>query len=177
MRNKTVASILSLFLGGLGIHKFYLGKIWQGVLYLLFSWTLIPFLVGAIEFIVLIAMTDESFDIKYNSKGNLVSKSTNDKKLIRGKSIVEQKTKKDVAEEKTKTPNKNKKQTCVNCGTEITFMTSPNLGGGFLSDGGRICRKCFSEIVKLDRSFGLQSKKKYDTKALKQLIQKHKERI
>ncbi|MCX4383178.1 MAG: TM2 domain-containing protein, partial [Parabacteroides distasonis] len=31
MKSKTVAAVLAIFVGGLGIHKFYLGKTFQGV--------------------------------------------------------------------------------------------------------------------------------------------------
>lgn len=34
MRNKWVAVLLCLFLGGLGIHKFYEGKVGMGILYI-----------------------------------------------------------------------------------------------------------------------------------------------
>ncbi|MBX9704718.1 MAG: NINE protein, partial [Gammaproteobacteria bacterium] len=34
-RNRIVAALLAIFLGGFGIHKFYLGKTGQGILYLL----------------------------------------------------------------------------------------------------------------------------------------------
>jgi TM2 domain-containing membrane protein YozV len=37
LKNKVVAGLLAIFVGGLGIHKFYLGKVGQGILYLLFS--------------------------------------------------------------------------------------------------------------------------------------------
>src|SRR5690242_13343211 len=50
--NKAALLTLTLFAGGLGAHKFYLGKYWQGILYLLFSWTCIPALVALIEFVV-----------------------------------------------------------------------------------------------------------------------------
>lgn len=33
MKNRYVAAILAFFLGGLGVHKFYLGK-WTGIFYL-----------------------------------------------------------------------------------------------------------------------------------------------
>lgn len=46
MKTKGVAIILCFFLGGLGVHKFYLGQSFAGILYLLFCWTLIP---GIIE--------------------------------------------------------------------------------------------------------------------------------
>src|SRR5688500_4448219 len=45
---KTTAGILAILLGGLGIHKFYLGKIGMGILYILFCWTYIPAIVGLI---------------------------------------------------------------------------------------------------------------------------------
>lgn len=41
--------LLALFLGGLGVHKFWQGKTTAGVLYLLFFWTGIPALLALIE--------------------------------------------------------------------------------------------------------------------------------
>jgi hypothetical protein len=64
-KNKLVAALLAIFLGGFGIHKFYLGKIGQGVLYLLFCWTFIPALIGFIEGIIYLATSDQDFERKY----------------------------------------------------------------------------------------------------------------
>jgi hypothetical protein len=64
-RNKLVAALLAILLGGFGIHKFYLGKIAQGVLYLVFCWTFIPALVGFGEGIVYLATSDQEFERKY----------------------------------------------------------------------------------------------------------------
>lgn len=50
--NKVVYCILILFLGGLGIHKFYAGKIGTGILYILFCWTFIPAFIAFIELII-----------------------------------------------------------------------------------------------------------------------------
>ena len=44
-----IAMLLALFLGGFGIHKFYQGKYISGILYLLFSWTLIPVVFSIID--------------------------------------------------------------------------------------------------------------------------------
>ncbi|KXT75196.1 hypothetical protein STRDD10_00398 [Streptococcus sp. DD10] len=44
--NKWVYALLALFFGGLGAHHFYAGKIGTGFMYLLFSWTFIPALIG-----------------------------------------------------------------------------------------------------------------------------------
>jgi len=55
-----------LLLGGLGAHKFYLGRTTQGVLYLLFCWTFIPFLLGIMEGVVYLSMSDASFSAKYS---------------------------------------------------------------------------------------------------------------
>jgi len=65
-RSKTVAALLALFLGGLGIHKFYLGQIGLGVLYLLFCWTWIPSIIAFVEFIIYLCTSDADFDAKYN---------------------------------------------------------------------------------------------------------------
>ncbi|RRB43410.1 TM2 domain-containing protein, partial [Escherichia coli] len=53
------------FLGGFGVHKFYLGKIGQGFLYLIFCWTFIPAIIAFIEFIIYLCDSDEKFARKY----------------------------------------------------------------------------------------------------------------
>ncbi|NVB78380.1 MAG: TM2 domain-containing protein [Kofleriaceae bacterium] len=64
-KSKTSAALLAFFLGGLGIHKFYLGQSAMGVLYLLFCWTFIPALVAFIEFLILLGMSETEFARKY----------------------------------------------------------------------------------------------------------------
>jgi TM2 domain-containing membrane protein YozV len=67
MKNKTTAAILAALLGGLGVHNFYLGKTTKGILYLVFCWTGIPAILALIDFIVILTMTDEKFNLEYNS--------------------------------------------------------------------------------------------------------------
>ena len=50
--NKTLYVLCSLFLGGVGIHKFYADKVWQGVLHLVFFWTTIPTIISIIHGII-----------------------------------------------------------------------------------------------------------------------------
>lgn len=64
-RSKLVAALLALFLGGFGVHKFYLGRAGWGVVYLLFCWTFIPAVVGFIEGILLLVMSEREFNGKY----------------------------------------------------------------------------------------------------------------
>jgi len=64
-RNKTTAALFALFLGGIGVHKFYLGQTAAGVLYLLFFWTFIPALIAFVEALVLFGMSDAAFAQKY----------------------------------------------------------------------------------------------------------------
>ena len=67
--SKKIATILAFpILGGLGIHKFYLGKIGQGVMYVLFSATIIPSIIALVEFISYLSMSTEKFDNKFNPK-------------------------------------------------------------------------------------------------------------
>lgn len=56
---KTNYCLLIIFFGGIGIHKFYIGKITLGLLYLIFCWTLIPWVLSIIDLIIAIqAKTD-----------------------------------------------------------------------------------------------------------------------
>jgi TM2 domain-containing membrane protein YozV len=68
MKEKTVAALLALFLGGFGIHCFYLGKTAKGIIYLIFFWTFIPAIIAFFEAIIYFTMDQEIFDIKYNNK-------------------------------------------------------------------------------------------------------------
>ncbi len=74
MKNRTTASLLAFFLGGLGIHQFYLGKHIKGIFYVLFCWTLIPVFIGFIDFIILLAMDENRFQTKYNNVENGVKR-------------------------------------------------------------------------------------------------------
>ena len=54
MISKGVYIGLCLFLGGIGAHKFYAGKWFQGLLYLAFCWTGIPVVIALIDLLVAI---------------------------------------------------------------------------------------------------------------------------
>jgi TM2 domain-containing membrane protein YozV len=60
-KSRIAAALLAIFLGGFGVHKFYLGKMGQGVLYLLFFWTVIPALVAFVEGIIYLTKSDAEF--------------------------------------------------------------------------------------------------------------------
>lgn len=64
---RIIAALLAIFLGGIGVHKFYLGKPVMGVVYILFCWTGIPALVGLIEGIIYLCKTDEEFTKEYGN--------------------------------------------------------------------------------------------------------------
>ena len=77
-KNRTAAGLLAIFLGGLGIHKFYLGFTGPGLVYLLvntlgfaITWTLlfIPNIalevMALIEGIIYLTKSDEEFEQTY----------------------------------------------------------------------------------------------------------------
>lgn len=64
-KNRGIAILLALLFGGLGLHKFYLGRIGWGLLYLCFFWTFIPSAVAFVEAILYAAMGEEAFHAKY----------------------------------------------------------------------------------------------------------------
>jgi len=67
--NKVALLLLTFFLGGIGAHKFYFGKNWQGFFYLLFCWTGIPGIIALVEFIIYAFTSTESLQKKYTVKG------------------------------------------------------------------------------------------------------------
>src|SRR5215510_13896607 len=72
MKSKTTTAVLALFLGGLGAHRFYLGQTGRGILYLIFCWTLIPFLIAFIDFIIFLTMNENRFNEIYNHRKILI---------------------------------------------------------------------------------------------------------
>lgn len=64
-KSRVTAALLAFFLGGFGAHKFYLGRVAAGFLYLIFCWTFIPAIIAFIEFIIYLTMSDEAFSEKY----------------------------------------------------------------------------------------------------------------
>ena len=69
MKNKTLATLLALTLGGLGVHRFYLGqrKAWW---YLGFCWTFIPMIVGWVDALTFFSMSYATFNRLYNLKND-----------------------------------------------------------------------------------------------------------
>ena len=65
-KNKVVAGLLGILLGGFGAHKFYLGRWGMGLVYILFSWTYIPSIIGFIEGIVYLLSNEENFARKHD---------------------------------------------------------------------------------------------------------------
>ena len=63
--NKTTAALLALFLGGLGMHKFYLGRTGMGLIYLVFCWTFVPAIISLVEGIQFLSMSESEFAMKY----------------------------------------------------------------------------------------------------------------
>lgn len=59
--NKLAYCLLAFFLGGIGIHKFYGGKIIWGIVYICFCWTGIPAIIALIEFFIALFKKADSF--------------------------------------------------------------------------------------------------------------------
>ncbi|MBP3856531.1 MAG: FTR1 family protein [Ruminiclostridium sp.] len=59
--NRKEAGILAVVFGGLGIHKFYIGKYGQGIIYAVFCWSFIPLFLGIADGIHYLTETDEQF--------------------------------------------------------------------------------------------------------------------
>jgi type IV pilus assembly protein PilA len=66
IKSQTVAALLCAFLGGIGVHRFYLGNIVLGIFYVLFCWTGIPGLIAFVEIFVILFTSRETWARKYN---------------------------------------------------------------------------------------------------------------
>ena len=68
-KSKIVAFLLAFLLGGLGAHKFYLGHVGLGILYIVLTLTLIGILftgpAALIESIIYVTKSDEDFERIY----------------------------------------------------------------------------------------------------------------
>lgn len=70
-KSKVAAGLLGIFLGCLGIHKFYLGYNTQGLILLLvtilscFFLSIVTGIIGLVEGIIYLTKTDEEFDREY----------------------------------------------------------------------------------------------------------------
>jgi len=72
LKHKLIAALLALFLGPFGAHRFYLRQKW-GIYYVLFFWTLIPFIIAFFDCITFLLLDQKTWDSKYNngvSSGN-----------------------------------------------------------------------------------------------------------
>ena len=65
--DRITAGVFALCLGGVGAQKFYLGYDGQGILCILFCWTVIPAIIGLIDGITFLSMSDEEFDARFNA--------------------------------------------------------------------------------------------------------------
>lgn len=69
-KSKTTAGLLAIFLGGAGVHKFYLGNWGIGIIFLI-SMFIVPGLsvaIALIEAIRIFSLEEEKFDEKYNDQ-------------------------------------------------------------------------------------------------------------
>jgi TM2 domain-containing membrane protein YozV len=64
-KDRITAGLLAAMFGLFGVHKFYLKQYGQGLLYLVFFWTIIPGVVGLVEGIRWLTMSDAQFQKRY----------------------------------------------------------------------------------------------------------------
>lgn len=67
-KSKTTAALLGFLLGGIGLHRFYLGSWGLGIIYLILLWVLpgAGLVLGILEAIRFFAMKQPAFDAAYN---------------------------------------------------------------------------------------------------------------
>jgi TM2 domain-containing membrane protein YozV len=63
-RSQLVAGLLALFLGGLGVHRFYLGQ-WWGIFYFLLCWSGVPMLIALVEAVAFLTADKQHWKSRY----------------------------------------------------------------------------------------------------------------
>ncbi|BCD97894.1 NINE protein [Marinagarivorans cellulosilyticus] len=64
-KSRAGAAVLAILLGGVGVHRFYLGQ-WWGIFYVLLSWTLIPAIIAFVEAWIFLSTVQRNWDFKHN---------------------------------------------------------------------------------------------------------------
>jgi TM2 domain-containing membrane protein YozV len=64
-KSRVIAAWLALLLGFIGVHRFYLGQIGWGIVYVLFFWTLIPSIVAIFEAVYYLSRSNEQWARMY----------------------------------------------------------------------------------------------------------------
>ena len=59
--NKIFYLLIIFFFGSVGVHKFLVRHYLSGFLYLIFSWTFIPFIFSIIEFFITIFKKEDNY--------------------------------------------------------------------------------------------------------------------
>lgn len=68
-KSKLAAALIAFFLGGFGVHRFYLGQWGWGLLMMLTFWTFIPSIVALVDFIRYLVMDEAEFHRRYGGPG------------------------------------------------------------------------------------------------------------
>jgi TM2 domain-containing membrane protein YozV len=68
--SKRTLLLATFFFGGIGLHKSYLGKYWQGLFYFLFFTSGIPILIALIEFIIYAFTSSDDLNKEYSAGGS-----------------------------------------------------------------------------------------------------------
>lgn len=82
MKHKPYTILLAIFLGGFGIHRFYLGQKRKGWWCLGFCWTLIPMIIGWFDAVWFASMNYAEFNRRYNLGHELKKKFSDDEVLL-----------------------------------------------------------------------------------------------
>lgn len=66
-KDKTVAGILAILLGGIGVHQFYLGNSGRGILYIVLAFVGVSPILGLIDGIMYLTKPEADFQANYKN--------------------------------------------------------------------------------------------------------------
>ena len=88
MKERGLACVLAVFLGGIGAHQYYLGNTKKGLLMTLFSISFIPYIISLYDLFVIASMNKDKFDRIYNPE--FVRSATTDFKSLESLHVLKE---------------------------------------------------------------------------------------
>src|SRR5690606_41221281 len=85
-KDKNLAALLAFFGGIAGLHRFYLGQNGKGFLMILlsiFTMGILGSIIGVIDSIVFLSMSEETVDLRYNNPDEIIQRSPTYKSYAR----------------------------------------------------------------------------------------------
>ncbi len=152
MSNRNLAIIFSILMGGMGVQKFFTRNYVGGIFMVIFSWTMIPAIIGLIDAFKFSNMTDEEFDERYYGRRKTWSRYDSNTRHVAREEAIEIERKRNEAIKKAEIRRKQKELKREETLQKIQKILSLRKEGVKLYNEFELedAKKTFLSVLKLD---------------------------